>query len=141
MEAEWGTGLPVPEWIGRNRGDDYKKPSIVGSRRGDPDRTSETVFIKLRYIHTRRGGRASQEAILQDTTRECSCSTNYTHAELHSRVSLFYEQLHSRVSHFLCDMTLKTTAFGISRLRARVPGSPDKQLTLSAATANRKQDV
>jgi hypothetical protein len=65
------------------------------------------LFIKLQEcIHTtRRGGRASQEAILQNTTRECSCSTNYTHAELHSRVSLFCEQLHSRVSHFFCDMS------------------------------------
>jgi hypothetical protein len=45
------------------RGIEYKQPSSFGSRRGDQDRTSETVFIKLqRCKHTGRGGRASQEA-------------------------------------------------------------------------------
>ena len=36
---------------------EYKQPNSFGSRRGDQDRTSETVFIKLqKYIHTRSGG-------------------------------------------------------------------------------------
>ena len=42
---------------------EYRQPNSFGSRRGDQDRTSETVFIKLqRCKHTGRGGRASQEA-------------------------------------------------------------------------------
>ena len=36
-------------------GDDYKQPNIFGSRRGDQDRTSETVFIKIKGISPLKG--------------------------------------------------------------------------------------
>ena len=72
MRREGVEGAPglVP-WRGKGRsgtgvfawclsefvGIEYRQPNSFGSRRGDQDRTSETVFIKLqKYIHTRSGG-------------------------------------------------------------------------------------
>ena len=46
---------------------EYKQPNIFASRRGDQDRTSKTVFIKLqKCIHTRSGNAYTQEVEEQD---------------------------------------------------------------------------
>ena len=61
-ERLWVSAWCLSEKTRGGRGIEYKQPRIFGSRRGDQDRTSQTVFIKMpKCIYTRSKNVDTQE--------------------------------------------------------------------------------